>query len=278
MTKCQFNFSCNFVKLCFFSITKPIEMFLSEFEQKVNHAKQLDFGIIFSESIELFKKVWLQGLITVLLNIVAIIPFYCIIYVPLLAFDIDPEFINNNEDVNLTFIILIALFFIAFAIIASAINMGFMSAFYRICKQKNFGEIVKDDYFYYFKKPYFLKLIQLSLMVTGISMLATLLCVLPLIYVLVPLSFISVVFAFNPDQSVTNIVKASFKLGNKKWLITFGLLIICGLLAEIVGMLMCFIGLFVTAMFAYIPIYVIYKEVIGVENIEPESVSVETAL
>ncbi|MDW5287527.1 hypothetical protein [Formosa sp. PL04] len=253
-------------------------MFLSEFEQKVNHAKQLDFGIIFSQSIDLFKKVWVQGLITILLSIVAIIPIYCIIYIPLLAFGIDPEFISNSESVNVIFLILTGVFFFVFAIIASAISMGLMSAFYRICKQKDFEEIVKDDYFYYFKKAYFLKLIKLALVVLLISIVAAFLCVIPLFYAFVPLSFITVIFAFNPDQSVTDIVKASFKLGNKKWLITFGLFVICGFLAQIVGMLMCFIGLFATASFTYIPLYIIYKEVIGVENSEDQSVFIETTL
>ena len=253
-------------------------MLLSEFEEKVNHAKTLDFGIIFSQTIELFKKVWVQGLITVLLSLVIIIPFYCIIYIPLLAFGIDPEFLSSNEGVNVMFVILVALFFIVFAIFASATSMGLMASFYRICKQRDLEETTKDNYFYYFKKQYFLKLIKLSLVTLGISILAAFLCGLPLFYAMVPLSFISVVFAFNPEMRVSEIVKASFKLGNKKWLITFGLLIVCGVLAEIIGMILCFVGLFATVSFAYIPLYIIYKEVIGVENSEEESVFIETTL
>ena len=70
-------------------------------------------------------------------------------------------------------------------------------------------------------------------------------------------------YAFNPEISSSNLVKASFDLGNKKWLITFGITLVAGILAQMVGMLMCGVGIFVTASFAAIPLYFIYKEVIG---------------
>ena len=257
-------------------VTKPNHMFINEFETKVNQAKSLDFGIIFSESIELFKKVWLQGLVTLLLTVVIIIPFYLIIYIPLIALSINPEMIHANDSVNPLFIIGMVLFFMCFGTVASAVSIGMRSAFYRICKLKDSGALVSDDYFYYFKKPYFMKLIVLSVVIMLISILATLLFVLPLFYAIIPLSFINVVFAFNPDQSVSDIIKASFKLGTKKWLIAFGLMVVCGFLAEIIGVMMCFIGVFVTVSFAYIPLYIIYKEVIGFENSEDETVSIET--
>ncbi|MHA7941963.1 hypothetical protein ACJOV8_002705 [Formosa sp. 3Alg 14/1] len=253
-------------------------MFLSEFEQKVNRAKTLDFGALFSEAIELFKKVWVQGLITILISIVAILPLYCIVYIPLLMLGVEPELIGQNEDVYVSFLIFIGLFFIVFGIVASAVSIALMSAFYRICKQKDLGVSLKDDYFYYFKKAYFMKLIKLAIVSLAISVLASLLFLFPLIYVIVPISFFTVVFAFNPEARVTDIVKASFKLGHKKWLITFGLMLVCGFLAEIVGMLLCFVGLFATLSFAYLPLYIIYKEVIGFENSEEESVFIETTI
>ncbi|CDF78144.1 conserved hypothetical membrane protein (DUF4013) [Formosa agariphila KMM 3901] len=250
-------------------------MFLSEFNQKVNQAKPLDFGVIFSQAIELFKKVWVQGLITVLISIVGILPLYGIIYIPLLMVGVDPELMASNDELNVPFLILGALFFIAFIILASAFSIALMAAFYRICKQRDLEESVKDDYFYYFKKAYFMKLIKLSVVGIAISLLASILFLLPLFYVMVPMSFLTVIFAFNPEARVTDIVKASFKLGHKKWLITFGLMLICGILAEMVGLILCFVGLFATVSFAYLPLYIIYKEVIGFENSEDETVSIE---
>ncbi len=76
----------------------------------------------------------------------------------------------------------------------------------------------------------------------------------------------NVIFAFNPELSTSEIVKAGFKLGNKKWLLTFGLIIISGLIAEIIGLLMCCVGILVTASFAYLPAYFIYKESVGFDE------------
>src|SRR5690606_2459382 len=127
------------------------------------------------------------------------------------------------------------------------------------CMQKDLNIAASDDYFHFFKKHYIVKILKLSLASVGISILAAMLCGLPLIYVIVPISFFSIMFAFNPELSVTDIVKASFALGNKKWLLAFGLTIVASLLAEIIGLLMCCIGIFVTMSFVHLPKYFIYK-------------------
>ncbi|MDH7911390.1 hypothetical protein [Winogradskyella sp. SYSU M77433] len=57
---------------------------------------------------------------------------------------------------------------------------------------------------------------------------------------------------------------------NKKWLITFGLLFVGGMVASIIGFLMCFVGIYVTASFSYLPPYLIYKDIIGF-NSDPDS-------
>ena len=58
----------------------------TEIKSKIQNADALDFGIIFNQSIELFKKVWVQGLVMLLLNIVLAIPVIMIVYIPLLFF------------------------------------------------------------------------------------------------------------------------------------------------------------------------------------------------
>ena len=58
------------------------------------------------------------------------------------------------------------------------------------------------------------------------------------------------------------IVKASFQLGNKNWLVIFGLIIVMGIVAEL-GIILCGIGLLFTAMLSKIPLYFIYKDGVG---------------
>ena len=57
-------------------------------ELLVEHIKSrpdLNFGTIFSQSIELFKKVWVQGFVVLLLTFLTILPFYIILYIPMIA-------------------------------------------------------------------------------------------------------------------------------------------------------------------------------------------------
>ncbi|WP_179008715.1 hypothetical protein [Winogradskyella forsetii] len=249
-------------------------MDITELQNRIQNAKALDFGTIFNQSIELFKKVWVQGLVTLLLNLVLAIPFIMIVYIPLIFMgfmDLNSAYYDPYEpyaqpDVSPVFFLVMAVVYIFMIVAMSTIGLGLKAAFYRICKLKDLEQMGKEDYFYFFKKPYLGKTVKLGLAFSGISILATLLCVLPIIYAIVPLSFMVVVYAFNPDLSISEIVKLSFDLGNKKWLISFGLLFVSGVLAGIVGMLMCFVGIYLTASFSYLPIYFIYKEVIGFDE------------
>ncbi len=108
-----------------------------------------------------------------------------------------------------------------------------------------------------------------------IAIPSALMCYIPLIYMIVPLSFFPLIFAFNPELSIGDIVSVSFKLGHKKWLLAFGLIIVSSLLSQIVGMLLCFVGVLITAPFVYHPVYLIYKNVIGFENEDEINILVE---
>ncbi|XCF07240.1 hypothetical protein ABI125_05130 [Tamlana crocina] len=238
--------------------------------EKVENAKDLEFGDIFNKSIELFKKVWLQGLVMLLLTMVLMIPFYIVMYLPLIAMGIfDPEAMQQGGQPDIAMLIPFYILMVVFMFFAMVIAFALKSAFYRICKFKDFNEATSDDYFYFFKKPYLGKTIKVAAITFGISLLATLLCVLPIIYVMVPLALINVIYAFNPDMEASDIVKVGFKLGNKKWLVTFGLMFVAGLLAQVVGVVMCFIGVVVTASFAYLPVYFVYKDTIGFKEQNP---------
>lgn len=249
-------------------------MKVTEIQRRIQNAKDLDFGTLFNQSIELFKKTWVQGLVTLLLNMVLAIPVVMIIYIPLIFMGIfdaygsnyDPyEPYSQPEIAPFLAVVLFVVYLFAMAAM-SAIAFGLKAGFYRICKLKDLEQMGKEDYFYFFKKPYLGKTIKLGLAYIGITLIATLLCFLPLIYAIVPLSYMFIVYAFNPDKTISEIIKLSFDLGNRKWLITFGLIIVSGFLAGIVGMLMCFIGIYVTSSFTFLPPYLIYKDVVGFDE------------
>ncbi|RED50350.1 hypothetical protein [Seonamhaeicola aphaedonensis] len=240
--------------------------------EKINSAKSLDFGNIFSDSIELFKKTWLQGFLLQLFTLIVMLPLIIVLYVPLIAAVIAQQESGYANESFESFIagisVLYIVFILAGVLVLGAISVGLNAGFYRIMRKLDNNEVTTaSDFFYFIKGKYLSKIFVLMLASFGVAILAALLCYLPIFYVMVPLSLFAIVFAFNPELSVGEIVKVSFKLGNKKWLLIFGLLLLSGLLAEIVGLMLCGIGLLFTAAFPYHPIYLIYKEVIGFDEV-----------
>ena len=115
---------------------------------------------------------------------------------------------------------------------------------------------------------------MLGLIHTGIAVAAQFMLFIPYIYAFVPLAYFTIIFANNPELSEAEIVKASFKLGTKKWLISFGTLLVAFILGMI-GILGCGIGLLFTISIIYLPVFFIYKEVIGFdESSEIEQIGV----
>lgn len=244
-------------------------MLLAEIQHKIQNARQLDFGQIFNESIELFKKVWLQGLVTILLTFALSIPFIILVMIPLFALGIIGESNPSMvDDIAPLMLLVVGFAYLILSVGVVIIAVGLKAAYFRIMFQHDMNLLVKDDYFYFLKRPYLGKTISLALAYLGITILAALLCFFPVIYVIVPMNLLIVLYAFNPDLTVSNLIKVSFELGNRKWFLTFGLIFIAGLLAEIIGMLMCFIGIFVTASFVSVPLYFIYKHVVGFDKPE----------
>ena len=246
--------------------------------QKIENANKPDFGDILSKSFELFKKVWEQALYHVLIIIAVVTPMMLIIYIPYILFvfyGIGHDGYGSydsygyyDEPNMLPYIPLLIIYFIVFFIvifIVQAIVLGITAHFFKVLKKEDTGE-PKDvgDYFNMIQGNY-KKLFGLSLATFGIALLATLLCYLPIFYVMVPLQLIGVIFAFNPELSVKDIIKASFKLGNKFWLVIFGLIILSSIIAQ-VGILLCIVGVFFTAFFVHLPIYYLYKDTLGFDD------------
>ncbi|TAI48068.1 hypothetical protein [Flagellimonas allohymeniacidonis] len=238
-----------------------------QISEKVAASPSLDFGSIFNNTIELFKKVWLQGFITVLLMMVVILPFYIILYVPMIASGMMDPYAYERNDLPSGMLVFLIVFYPIMIIGISTFAMCLNAAFLRICKRIDLDQMGKDDYFYYFKKPYLKKAFVLALIITGLSILGMLACGIGLIYLVVPMSLFPAFFAFDEELTPSEITKASFALGNKNWLIIFGLIFVTGLIAQL-GVLLCFVGVFFTAMLGRIPTYFIYKEIVGFSSEE----------
>lgn len=250
--------------------------------QKIEQSAKPDFSAILSKSFDLFKNVWVDGLVHGLISMAVVIPLIILIYLPFIpmylsmlnggrhyydyeyGYDYGYEpFTGYSVLAIIGYVCLVILLILVMQVVVFAIN----AHFYKVLKNKDLGMTEEVGGYFIFLKGNFIKIFLLTLATFGIALLATLLCYLPIFYVMVPLQLITVMFTFNPDLSVSDIIKACFKLGNKYWLIIFGLIILSSMIAQ-VGIILCFVGVIITAYFVHIPMYYVYKDTIGFEGSE----------
>ncbi len=241
--------------------------------QKIESAPTPEFGSLLSRSFDLFRKVWLESFLHLLITMIAVIPFLIVIYAPLVPIIISSargESTDNFESyMNYPIILIVGYFILLFIliIILQAVSIAIIAHFFQVCKKADTGApLDTGGYLTYLTGNNFSKVFMLSLATFGISIVAILLCYFPIFYVMVPLQLLVVIFAFNSDLSVSDIINISFKLGNKFWLLVFGLIIVSSLISQL-GIIFCFVGLFITAFFVHIPIYYFYKDTIGFNEV-----------
>ncbi len=240
--------------------------------QRIENAGKADFGDILSKSFNLFKDVWVDGLTHVLLTMIAVIPFLLVVYIPILpiyidmfSYGYDPYYYEPSVDFSALFWIGYIFMVLILSFVMQVVTYVITAHFYKVCQKKDTGSPEDVGGFFVFLKGNFTKLLLLSLATFGIAILAALACYLPIFYVMVPLQLMLPIFAFNPKLSVSDIIKAGFKLGNKYWLIVFGLIIVSSLIAQL-GIILCIVGVLVTAYFVHLPMYFFYKDTVGFDE------------
>ena len=238
-------------------------MNFTNLSERIEQSAPVEFGTVFNNSVELFKKVWLQGFLTLVLTFVSILPFYLLIYLPMVAMGISDPNAFDEQEMPPAFAGLMSLMMPIFSVGVMTVGICLNAAFLRICRKYDLNESGKDDYFYYFNKEHLIKALILSLIMTGLSLLGLLTCGLGIIYLVVPMSLFPAFFAFDKELTALEIVKAGFALGNKNWLMIFLLVIVAGLVSHL-GVVLCLVGVLFTAMFSKIPIYFIYKDAVGI--------------
>jgi len=235
-----------------------------EIQAKIRNTQYLDFGRILDQSINMFKEIWLKGFLMVL--IIAACAFCLTILFSFIGMGPNTNEAEWDTGFNLyAFYSNNVWYALLQTIIMSSITIGLLAGFYRICKQVDVNRQESDDLFYFFKGGYIQKIGMLGLIYALIAAIAQSLYVIPYIYAFVPLSFFAIIFANNTELTETEIVKLSFYIGTKKWLITFGLLFITGILGML-GILACGVGILFTMSIVYIPVYFVYRDVIGFED------------
>ncbi len=265
---------------------------IEQITERIRQSKPLDFGTIFSDAIELFKKTWIQGFLLQIFSAIIMLPLIIAVYIPFIGVMIAQAESGeiNSDAFDAVFAGLSVIFFIFLVVgvlVLGTLTMALQAGFYKIMKKLDYDEEIQtSDFFFFVKGKYLGKLFSLMLVAMLISSAIGLVVALLLIptffmslviylYIMVPMSLIILFFAFNPELSVGNIIKGCFILGNKKWLLLFGLMIVSSILSQIVGFLLCGVGLMFTTAFVYHPTYLVYKNVIGFEKEKPDNHIVE---
>ncbi|MCO4820694.1 MAG: hypothetical protein KC469_01410 [Flavobacteriaceae bacterium] len=232
-----------------------------EIEKKIKQSAYLDFGNVLDQTLKLFKEVWLKGFL--MIAVILVLGFGITLLFTNIGLGSRSYLLDWESGINLySAFTLNSLYSLPQTILLSSIMIGALAGFYRNCRQADLNQIQNEDMFYFFKSKYISKLLSLGMIYAILAAAAQALFLLPYIYVFVPLSFFSVIFAFNEDLSEAEIVKLSFILGTKKWFLTFGLLFIMGVIACL-GLVACGVGVFFTMSIVYIPVYFVYRDVVG---------------
>lgn len=241
---------------------------------KIQISKSIDFGELFNESLGVFKKVWVQGLLLQLFSTLVMLPFFVSFYLPYFTLVFGDGFDQTMSSTDLnsaildefgTSLVWIYLIIFIVSIVSSILYLGF----YRVIREIDHGNpFLISDFFYFFRTPILGKSIRLLLAYTGISVLAALLCLIPLIYAIVPLMFMLPVFSYNSHLSISETTKVAFALGTKKWGITFITFILNIILFYVITFVTCGLGALFVSCFLYLPQYIIYKKVIGFDAAE----------
>lgn len=178
--------------------------------------------------------------------------------------------VSNSFDFKLKSILLTVIF----VFVGAPINVGFL----RMAHNYAEGQEVKvSNIFYYYKQPYFIKLVISALVVGVLTSLFSLglsqvnavvggignviVNVLSLFFV-----FAAPLIAFG-DAGIVEAYKISFNVVSRKFWLIIGLFII-GFLFQIVGLMACCIGILFTMSFIYTLQYGMYRAIFIQEGVE----------
>lgn len=236
--------------------------------ERIEKAPKPDFGDVLTKTFDSVKELWQPALYHGLINMLFIIPFLILVYAPLAPLyvgmfeNMGNPYYQPHLDYSLSFWIGYAVGVMVLAFIIQLFSFSLVAHFYKVIRLKDQGSTENLGGYFSYLKGNVGKILGLNFAGMAIALVAALLCYLPIFYVMVPLQLFAVIFTFNQDLSVSQIVKAAFKLGHKFWLIIFGIILISNMVAQL-GIVFCFVGIFITQLFVHIPIYTIYKKTIG---------------
>jgi hypothetical protein len=254
--------------------TKPIN---DRIEELKTNGYQLDFGIVFENAFENYKKIALYaGLMLLVFSVLTLIVMMAGL-ISYIGIENIESFANKMKEFSQLKVmpLEVALPLNAGLIVYSAIVSPFMAGFYKMadCGARDQAFHISTMFSYY-KAPYFINIIIsviiISIASVGLTMLfenAGLSFVGTVLNMLISfLTFLSMPLIVFRKLSAIDAIQSSIVIVSKQPLVLLGLIIVAAIFA-ILGIFAFCIGIFFTWPFMYSMTYVIYKTIIGTEAV-----------
>lgn len=251
-------------------------MTFESLRMRIKIKKSMSIGGLFEDSFSLFQGVWLQGLLLQVLTILVLYGLGVLAYIPIMgtAFVTDEITTYATTELSVLEYILLGLYLLIYVIVA-IFQVGLTAAFYRIMRVKDLklGPEKGVNYGMFFKKAYLTKLIGIGVFNLIMITIASILFVIPLFYLIIPIQAVILFFAFHPHLSLKQLYHLAFSFGTRHWGICF--IVFAGMFVfGMLGVLVCFFGVLATISACLIPIYQVYKQVIGFTEVEDAIASI----
>ena len=237
-----------------------------------NEGYELDFGTVLNNAFENYKKI--AGLAGIGLILIGIILFVFLFAIMGIAFGFG-SFFQTLSGFNPELLAGSSLFiFLGFTVLFTSLFSPVSAGFLRMAKLADYNESFGiDTIFYYYKTVHFKELFLSTLVIsffssgglvlleyTGISFAGNLLN-----YIISFLTFLTVPLIIFSDIKAFDAITISIKLVLKQPIILLGLLIV-SLIIAILGIFGLCIGIVFTIPFLFSINYIIYKQIIPIDN------------
>ncbi|WP_158981092.1 MULTISPECIES: hypothetical protein [unclassified Flavobacterium] len=239
----------------------------------------IDFGDVFNQTIENYKKIAMYGGLVLFMFFVVFVLGLSGIFSVIFGTDEALTILKSEdfkpENLDLYGLLILSLISIAIGTLVSPFIAGLFKMAHNADKDEEFHV---STMFHYYKSPYFQEIVIATFLLSVLDSLIRG----ALNYVEIPLlgavisviislfTFLTIPLIIFGNLKAINAIESSVIVVAKQPLILFALLIV-GIIAVILGIFGCCIGILFTIPFIYAMIFVIYKYIIGFpENIEEE--------
>ncbi|MBK0370131.1 hypothetical protein [Flavobacterium agrisoli] len=240
------------------------------------HGFELYFSTVFTHALENYKKIAAYaGLIIIVFSIIAGFIGIGILFAFYGAVALSENFLPQLLQTRLTGIHL--LFSLIAQLFLGAVISPLMAGFYKMADSAEKDETFKvSSMFYYYKAPYFSKIVSTTIIISAISILISSLTEqigltvlgLGITLIISFISYLAIPLVIFGELEPIEAIKGSYTIMTKEPIVLAGL-IITAFLASMLGFIGCCIGVFFTIPLNYSMTYAIYHAILSRENLDP---------